>query len=309
MSGLWSHLLAPGLLETPPVVTALLFGSVVAVASAVVGVFVVVRGQAFLGHALGDMGATGAAGAALVGVGALWGFLVGGLLAGSAVDLGSGSAVNPAGGGAARERDVTTAVVLGAALGLSALFLYLVTAATNRAGATQSILFGSIFTASPALLGPMAGLSALAVALAAVLHRPLLFATVAPEAAQARAVPVRLVSYLFLLAIVITVEQSALVVGALLSTALIIGPAAAAGRIARTMAGATALAVALSLAVVWLGIVLAYDSYAWPPAGRGWPVSFFVTTLVLLTYLVAQAATARRIQRRRPPDTPGGAVE
>lgn len=307
MSGLWSHLFAPGLLETPPVMTALLFGSLVAVASAVVGVFVVVRGQAFLGHALGDMGATGAAGAAVAGVGALWGFLVGGLVAGSAVDLGSAGATNPGSGGALRERDVTTGVVLAAALGLGALLLYLVTTGTSRAGATQSILFGSVFTASPTLLGPMVGLSALAVALAAVLHRPLLFATVAPETAQARAVPVRLVSYLFLLAIVITVEQSALVVGALLSTALLIGPAAAAGRIARTMAGTTALAVALALAVVWLGIVLAYDSYAWPPAGRGWPVSFFVTTLVLLAYLAAHAATARRAQRRRPSDGRGGA--
>jgi zinc/manganese transport system permease protein len=40
------------------------------------------------------------------------------------------------------------------------------------------------------------------------------------------------------------------------------------------------------VAATWLGILLAYDSYYWPPAGRGWPVSFFVVTLVVGGYLV-----------------------
>ncbi len=297
MNALWSHLLAPGLLQSAPVTTALAFGTIVAAASGVVGVFVVVRGQAFLGHALGDMGSTGAAGAALVGLSALWGFLAAGLVTGSAVELG--------GEEAARARDVATGIVLAAVLGLGALFLYLVTTVTSQAGATQTILFGSMFTADPSLLWPMVGLAALAVALTAFLHRPLLFATVAPQTAAARAVPVRLVGYLFLLAVVITVEQSALVVGALLSTALLVGPAAAASRVARTVAGATGLAVVLSLAIVWLGIVLAYDSYTWPPAGRGWPVSFFVTTLALVAYLVAGAATARRARRFGAPASGG----
>ena len=48
------------------------------------------------------------------------------------------------------------------------------------------------------------------------------------------------------------------------------------------------------MAATWLGILLAYDSYYWPPAGRGWPVSFFVVTLIVGGYLVSYL-------RPRPP--------
>jgi zinc/manganese transport system permease protein len=291
MSALWSHLFVPGLLQSPPVVTALWIGAVVAVSSSVVGVFVVLRGQAFLGHALGDMGSTGGAAAGLAGVGALWGFLAAGLVAGSAVDLGSG-------GHGARERDVMTGIALAATVGLSALFLYLLTQVSSEAGATQTILFGSIFAASPSLLPIMAALSAFTVALVALVARPLLFATVAPQTAEARSVPVRLVGYLFLLAVVTAVEQSALVVGALLSTALLIGPAAAAVQVTRTLAGAMTLGIVLSLAVVVLGIVLAYDSFTWPPGSVGWPVSFFVCALTLLVYLAARLIGRRSRHRQ-----------
>ena len=57
---------------------------------------------------------------------------------------------------------------------------------------------------------------------------------------------------------------------------------------------------------MWLGIVLAYDSYDWPPAGHGWPVSFFVVTLVFILYLLSglpesrDAADARESDARRP---------
>lgn len=294
-----SLLFAPGLLQSPPVRTALLMGSFVAVASAVVGVFVVVRGQAFLGHALGDMGSTGGSGAALFGIGALWGFLAGGLVAGSAVDLGSGA--KP------RDRDVTTGIVLSAMLGLGALFLYLVTVANSQTSITQTILFGSIFAASPGLWPTLAVLSALAVGLVVTLYRPLLFSTAAHDLAQARAVRVRLVSYLFLLATVIAVEQSALVTGALLSTCLVVGPAATALRLTRTMAGAFLTAIAISLGVVFVGIILAYDSYNWPPVDRGWPVSFFVTALTLVAYLFAQFARRGRKATTPAPARAGAA--
>ena len=45
-----------------------------------------------------------------------------------------------------RGRDLATGIVLGAAIGLAALFLYLDTTTSATTGATQQILFGSIFT-------------------------------------------------------------------------------------------------------------------------------------------------------------------
>ena len=39
---------------------------------------------------------------------------------------------------------------------------------------------------------------------------------------------------------------------------------------------------------------MAYDSYNWPPAQQGWPVSFFVVSLVMVAYLLAQLAGRHR---------------
>ena len=78
-----------------------------------------------------------------------------------------------------------------------------------------------------------------------------------------------------------------MIIGAVLSTALLIGPAATALRLARGPVRSAAAAAGIGVAAVWLGIVLAYDSFYWPPAGRGWPVSFFVVMLVVGGYLIS----------------------
>jgi zinc/manganese transport system permease protein len=63
-------------------------------------------------------------------------------------------------------------------------------------------------------------------------------------------------------------------------------------------------AAGIGVLAVWLGILLAYDSYYWPPAGRGWPVSFFVVTLVVVGYLAADLRPqARRVALPENADT------
>jgi zinc/manganese transport system permease protein len=116
-------------------------------------------------------------------------------------------------------------------------------------------------------------------------------------------VPVRLVSALFLVCMAIGVAEAAQVVGVLLSTALLIGPPATAGYLTARPGRGLILAVAVGILETWVGIVLAYDSYYWPPGGRGWPVSFFITGLALVCYLLARAARPafrRRQTRGRP---------
>jgi zinc/manganese transport system permease protein len=87
------------------------------------------------------------------------------------------------------------------------------------------------------------------------------------------------------------------IIGAVLSTALLVGPAATALRLAKGPVRATITAACIGVASVWLGIVLAYDSFYWPPAGRGWPVSFFVVMLILAGYLLSYL---RRRDSREP---------
>jgi zinc/manganese transport system permease protein len=262
-----------------PVRVALAVGTVVAIVAGAVGVFTVMRGQSFAGEALGDIGATGGSGAFLLGVGPLWGFLAMGIAAAGVMEL--------IGIQRPRGRDLATGVVLGAGLGLAALFLYWDTNLHNTTGATITILFGSVFAISSSTFPLVAALSVAALGIVLALYRPLLLSTVSAEMAAARGVPVRLVGAVYLLALAISVALAAVTIGAILSTALLIGPAASALRLTRRPGHAMLVAAAIGIAAVWLGVALAYESYHWPPLGHGWPVSFFVVTLIFLFYLVA----------------------
>ncbi len=280
---------ASGFFENEAVHVALAIGAAVAIVTGVVGVFTVMRGQSFAGEALGDIGTTGGSAAALVGVGPLAGFV--------AIDVLAAAAMELVGVQRVRGRDLATGVVLGAGIGLAALFLYLDTTQGADGGSTVTILFGSIFAISSTTIPAVVILAALAVALIVALYRPLLLSTVSPEMAAARGIPVRLVGALYLLALALATALAAITIGTILSTALLIGPAAAALRLTRRPLRAMLVAMAIGIAATWVGIVLAYDSYHWPPQGHGWPVSFFVVALVFVLYLLSGLVEWHRERR------------
>ena len=271
---------SPGFFHSSPVLVAIVVGAVVAVVSGVVGVFTVTRGLSFAGHSLADLGATGGSGAFLLGVNQLWGFV--------AIAAAAAGAIELIGVRSTRGRDLATGIVLGAGLGVAALFLYLDTTFSNTTGASVTILFGSIFTLQSSLVPVMVLLGALSLAIVLTLYRPLLFSALSPDMATARGVPVRAVGVAYLAALALAVSLSAMTVGAVLSTALLIGPAACALRLTRRPGVALLLAAAIGMLSVWLSVLLAYDSYYWPPGNRGWPVSFFVVLLIFLFYLLTQ---------------------
>jgi zinc/manganese transport system permease protein len=278
-------LFEPGFFSSAPVHTALVIGGVVAVVSAVVGVFTVLRGQSFAGHSLADVSTAGGSGSLLLGLSPLTGFLWGGVLGALAMDLIGVQRV--------RGRDVATGIVLGAATGLAALFLYLDTTSQAITGATQQILFGSIFAVDSSTVPVVVGCSLAAIGLIGFIFRPLLLSSLSPEAAAALGVPVRLVGSLFMVALAVAVGLSALAIGAILSTALLIGPAASALRLTRRFGWSIGVAVLLGIATTWLGILLAYDSYYWGSSQRGLPVSFFIVAIDLLVYLGSGAPALR----------------
>ncbi|HUW64559.1 MAG TPA: metal ABC transporter permease [Spirochaetia bacterium] len=279
MSHLLALLFAPGFFQSEEVMNALLLGGVVAAISGVIGVFVVIRGQAFAGHAMGDFGGAGAAGAFLAGINTLWGFLAFGVLAAIGVEFL---------GNRARERDLATGIILAVALGVEALFLYFDTHFTGKVGAPMLILFGSIFVVAPSTVSIVTGLTIASAVTICLIYRPLLLSSIDPELARARGVPVRVISLAFIILLAVVVEEGSLIIGALLSTALLIGPAAAALRLTHKMGWAVLWSVVLGIMAMWIGIVLAYDSFQWPPGGHGWPVSFFVSVLILLFYFLVR---------------------
>ena len=287
------YIFEPGFFASGPVHVALGVGTVIAITSAVVGVFTVTRGQSFAGHSLADIATTGGSGAFLIGINQFWGYL--------AFGAGAAAFMEMIGVQRRRGRDVATGVVLGAALGLAALFLYLGTQSSSTTGASFTILFGSIFVLTSATVPALIASALITLATVALLARVLLLSSLGPDIAASRGVPVRLVGAAFLISLAVTVALSAVIIGAVLSTALLVGPAAAALRLARSPIKAVVTAAVLGVLAVWIGIVLAYDSYYWPPAGRGWPVSFFVVTLVVAGYLLT--FLRRRPRRSAPHDS------
>ncbi|MGA2477965.1 MAG: metal ABC transporter permease [Spirochaetia bacterium] len=254
------------LLRLPFILHALLAASFAAVVAAVSGYFLVARGLTFAGHALPNIGFAGAAGAVLLGIEPVFGLF--------AFTLGAGVVVGFVGKDI-RARDVSIGVVMTFALGLGLLFLALY---SGYAARVYGILFGNVLGISAEAVRVTGVASGLILAVIVFLYRPLLFSTYDPHAAEARGVPVRLLSVLFMAMIAVTVSLSIQVMGALLVFTLLVGPAATAVRLVKSPLAAILVSVGLGVGYVWLGIMLA-------AASGKLPVSFFIATLSFLVYL------------------------
>jgi zinc/manganese transport system permease protein len=301
MRQLYSAVFEPGFFASPQVHVAATIGAVVAIVSAVTGVFTVMRGQSFAGHALGDVSAAGGSAALLTGLSPVAGFVGLGIAGAGVMDL--------IGVRRLRGRDLATGIVLGAAIGLSALFLYLTSTSGATTGATQQVLFGSIFATTSGTIPVVAILGAVALASIAAIGRPLLLITVSPDLAAARGVPVRLVGLLYMLALAVSVGLSSLAIGAILSTALLIGPPAAALRLTRRVSVALGVASLIGVIATWLGVLLAYDSYYWGSSHQGLPVSFFIVAVIFLTYLASALPAGPAARSSHRPATSHAAAD
>lgn len=297
MHQLLTWVFEPGFFSSPPIHVAVVIGAAAAVVSAVVGVFTVLRGQSFAGHALTDVSTAGGSGAVLLGVSPLLGFVGVGVAGAGVMDLIGVQRV--------RGRDLATGIVLGASTGLAALFLYFDTTTRATTGATQQILFGSIFTVDPTTVPVVVVFGVVSVGIMAAIYRPILLASVSPDIAAARGVSMRVVGLLFMVALAVAVGLSALAIGAILSTALLVGPAAIALRLTNRIAWAVVAACVIGVGTTWIGVLLAYDSYYWGAKHTAIPVSFMVVALIFLLYL----ATGLPIFRASPARPAMGVAE
>jgi zinc/manganese transport system permease protein len=237
---------------------------IVAVVSGLVGFFLVMRGQTFAGHALSHIGFAGATGAGLIGLAPLWGLVGFTLVAGVAMGALSERISN---------RDVAIGVVLALALGFGLLFLHYYTSFATQATA---LLFGNVLAVDRATIVTLAALGAVTLIALAAIMRPLIFASLQPELAEAKGVPLRFISTAFLAVVALAVSACAQIVGVLLVFTLMVGPPAAAQRLTSGLWSGLALAALLALAEAWLGITMAFYT--------DWPVSFCIALLSGLAY-------------------------
>jgi len=248
-------------------VNAFLASGLVALLAGIVGYFLVLRGQTFAGHALSHVGFAGATGAVLVGLPPLWGLV--------AFTMGAGLGMGVL-GERLSGRDVAIGMVLSLSMGLGLLFLHFYTAYATQ---VTALLFGNVLGVDRSTLCELLLLAVISLAALAVIARPLLFASLQPELAEAKGVSLQLVSLLFLAIIALTVAECTQIVGVLLVFTLMVGPAAAAGRWTSRLAHGVALSALLALAEAWLGVTLAYYT--------DWPTSFWITALSAAAYFAS----------------------
>jgi zinc/manganese transport system permease protein len=246
---------------------ALIAGILVAIVAGLVSRFVVARNMSFAVHALAEVGFTGSTGFILLGLSPVLGLLTGSML--TAVFIG-------ALGLRLRERDSVVGVIMAFGLGLGVLFITMYA----RYSAAINILFGAITTVSRADVMLLVGVAAVTIVGLAIMYRPLTFATVDPIVAEARGVPVRLLSILFLLMLAAAVAEAVQVVGVLLILTLLITPGATAERLTAHPGLATVASVGVALLATVGGILLALVTVV--------PVSFYVTTIAFVCYLTAR---------------------
>ncbi len=280
MMGLWHYAF---------VQHALLAGVMTAILAGVVGTIVTARNMSFAVHGLAEVGFTGAAGAVLIGLSPAVGVLATTFSAAMAIGLL---------GVRLRDRDIAIGSVQAFGVGLGVLFL-----ALSKRYATEafSILFGSIFAVTSEDLIRSLAVGAVAITALAAVYRPLRFASVDPEVAEARGVPVRLLSTVFLLILALTVAEAVQIVGVLLVFTLLIVPAAVAQRLTAHPGWTVVCSVTVALAATLGGLVCAvYTS---------WPVSFFVSAFAFVAYLLARGANAMAMRPVKGPLAKMGTVD
>jgi zinc/manganese transport system permease protein len=243
-------------------------GTVVAIIAGIVGYFVVLRRSSFAAHALSHIGFAGAAGAVLFGISPVYGLLLFTSVGGSMM-----AALSPR----AAQRDVHIGTVLAFMLGIGVLFISLYTGYATEA---YSILFGEILgiNNSDVLLTLAAALIILSII--AVVYRPLLFASLDEDVAEAKGMPTFLLGIIFMILVAVATSIAVQVVGVLLIFSLMVTPAAIAQQLAKRPHHVVIISVVIALMATWLGLFVAfYEPY---------PVSFFITSIVFVLYLLVR---------------------
>ncbi len=250
--------------------------SIVAVVAGVVGFFTVLRGSAFVAHAIPNGSFAGAAGASLVGVSTL-------------VGLGVFSLAGALGIGLLSRRgrhDVVTALVLVMMLALGALFLSM---SVEYAPAIYSLLFGEVLGIASNEIAPTAILGGVCMLAIAVLYRPLMLSSVLPEAGEARGISAFRMEMCFLIVLALATTMTVPVVGTLLIFSLMVGAPAAARSFTDRPPLAMVLSVLIALLIVWIAIAASYKT--------NYPVGFFVGSASAAAYATGRGWAAWRAHR------------
>jgi zinc/manganese transport system permease protein len=274
----------------PFMVNAFRAGAIVAVLAGVIGWFMVLRRQTFVGHTLSVVAFPGASGAILIGVGAVYGYFT--FCVGAAIILALATRGRQGSAGRLGQESALTGTLQ--AFGLACGLLFVALYHGFLEGFT-ALLFGSFLGITSRQVVLLAAVAVVVLAVLAVIGRPLLFASADPDIAAARGVPVRALSVAFLVLLGAAVAEASQITGALLVFALLVMPAATAQRLTARPLHSLLLTVAIGWTVTWAGLIAAYYS--------PYPIGFYITTFAFAAYLATHllSGLAGRTVRRRIP--------
>ncbi len=252
----------------PLVQNSLIAGLLLGLMGGLVGVFVMTRDMSFAVHGISELSFAGAAIALLVGLNVALGATFGSIIAAIIIAIM---------GTRAKDRNSIIAVLMpfGLGIGILALALY-----EGRAANKFGLLTGQIIAVDDPQVFWLMATSVLVIASLLFIWRPLSFASLDPEVAEARGVPTKTLGIIFMLLLALAVAASVQIVGALLVMTLLVTPAAAALRLTASPLLVPVLSVVFAAVSVVGGILLAL--------GGGLPISPYVTTLSFAIYLVAR---------------------
>jgi zinc/manganese transport system permease protein len=252
----------------PLVQNSLLAGALLGLMGGLIGVFVMTRDMSFAVHGISELSFAGAALALLFGLNIALGATLGSIVAAVIIAIM---------GSRAKDRNSIIAVLMpfGLGIGILALALY-----EGRAANKFGLLTGQIIAVDDPQVFWLIATSLVVVSALLVIWRPLSFASLDLEVAEARAVPTKMLGIVFMLLLALAVAASVQVVGALLVMTLLVTPAAAALRLTSSPVLVPVLSVSFAVVSVVGGILLAL--------GGGLPISPYVTTLSFAIYLVAR---------------------
>jgi zinc/manganese transport system permease protein len=252
----------------PLVQNSLIAGLLLGIMGGLIGVFVMTRDMSFAVHGISELSFAGAAIALLVGLNVALGATFGSIVAAIIIAIM---------GTRAKDRNSIIAVLMpfGLGIGILALGLY-----EGRAANKFGLLTGQIIAVDDPQVFWLIATSLVVVIALLVIWRPLSFASLDPEVAEARGVPTKALGIIFMLLLALAVAASVQIVGALLVMTLLVTPAAAALRLTASPLLVPILSMVFAVVAVVGGILLAL--------GGGLPISPYVTTLSFAIYLVAR---------------------
>ncbi len=226
---------------------ALIAGILVSIACAVAGTFVILRGLAFIGDALGHGVLPGIALAFLLGFPGIIG-----AAAGAAFMIGGITLIT-------RRSRLSSDTAIGLLfIGMLSLGVVIVSRSNSFTGDLTSILFGEILGIGIQSIIIQLIATVIIAAVAVICSRPFMLLSFDPEQAQVAGFPVRLYHSVMLFMIAATVIVSFQTVGTLLVFGMLIAPAGAGALLARRIKAMIAWAILFGALSIYLGLLISY---------------------------------------------------